>query len=260
VPPDKMRAELFPAFQSELMHNQNLVKTAVAMVLRQRLGIVGVPFSLVVHQDAADVFMVETDIHHRAMISELEGHKIVEAGLMGVASLTQNIGEMKYYSAISGFRDEELPLFRHKLDFLANTASSQNKEDSFRRVVEIGGLPQFSADTGVVKVDKLLKVRDSSEAREFRDWLTGVGQSTDKEIKDHIAGLRARAGLAVGGDTGKVMRFLVTGVVGLLTPVVPATLLSAFDQFVLDKLLPRSGIAAFINELYPSIFESRDKR
>jgi hypothetical protein len=53
------------------------------------------------------------------------------------------------------------------------------------------------------------------------------------------------------------MRFLATNALGLIPQItIPALALGVFDQFVLDKLLPRSGIAAFVNELYPSIFES----
>ena len=51
------------------------------------------------------------------------------------------------------------------------------------------------------------------------------------------------------------MRFLVTTAVGFVAPVLPAALVNVVDQFVVDKILPRSGIAAFVNELCPSIFE-----
>jgi hypothetical protein len=101
-------------------------------------------------------------------------------------------------------------------------------------------------------VERLLKVRESSEAREFRDWVGGIGTATDAEITERVAGLRNLAGLKAGGPVGKTMRFLITTVAGVYPPLgVPLT---AFDQFILDKLLPRSGIAAFVNDLYPSIF------
>jgi hypothetical protein len=165
---------------------------------------------------------------------------------------------MKHYSAISGFRDKELPLFRHKLDFLASAVSSQHKEQSFQRVLDIGGLPQFSDGEGAVNVERLLKIRDMAEAREFRDWLGEVGQASDQEIKDRVAGLRARAGLKISSGTGRAMRFLVTNALGLIPHPAATALVNVLDQFVLDKLLPRSGIAAFVNELYPSIFKAKE--
>ncbi len=226
------------------------------MVVQARLGPAHIPFSLAVHQESQDIFKVETDLHHRLNIGELEGHKLVEAGLMGIAGLSQNIMEMKAYSAISGFRDEELPLFRHKLDFLADSLSSQTKEGNFRRVIDLAGLPEFPSADGMVNVDKLLKARDSSEAKEFRDWLGGVSEASDDEIRQRVASFRARVGLRVGSETGRAMRFLITAGLGLVPPAMLAALgLSIVDQFILDKLLPRSGIAAFVNHLYISIFK-----
>lgn len=256
LPAQEMRSSLYPGVQSELLHNPRLVKAAVAMVLRQRFKVSDVPFSLTVRQEADDVFVVETDVHQNAGISEVEGHQAVETGILGISGMTQSIGEMKFYSAISGFRDEELPLFRQKLDFMASGLSSEAKEANFRRVINIGGLPQFSSGAGTLDVEKLLKIRESSEVREFRDWLVEVGDATDAQIADRIAGFRARAGLAISGNPGRAMRFLVTSAAGLALPVVGAALVSSLDQFILDKILPRSGIAAFVNELYPSIFKS----
>jgi hypothetical protein len=254
--PAGIRTELWPPFENELLHNPSLLRKAVEMVVQARLGPADIPFSLAVHQESQDIFKVETDLHHRLNIGELEGHKLVEAGLMGIAGLSQNIMEMKAYSAISGFRDEELPLFRHKLDFLADSLSSQTKEGNFRRVIDLAGLPEFPSADGMVNVDKLLKARDSSEAKEFRDWLGGVSEASDDEIRQRVASFRARVGLRVGSETGRAMRFLITAGLGLVPPAMLAALgLSIVDQFILDKLLPRSGIAAFVNHLYISIFK-----
>ncbi|MCU1297455.1 MAG: hypothetical protein JWO91_1733 [Acidobacteriaceae bacterium] len=49
------------------------------------------------------------------------------------------------------------------------------------------------------------------------------------------------------------MRFLVRFVAGFYPPVgIP---LGVFNEFVMDRILPRSGIAVFVNDLYPSIFK-----
>ena len=181
----------------------------------------------------------------------------LERGLLGIVGLLHTVAQMRAYSAISGFRDEELPLFRHKLGFLAATASSQNREDNFRRVIEIAELPDFPIGEKGINVEKLLKVRDSAEAREFRDWLSGMGDSKDQEIKERISGLRATLGLKASSTAARAMRFLVTTGIGLIPHAIgPAVAVGAFDQFILDKILPRSGIAAFVNELYGSIFNS----
>jgi hypothetical protein len=251
LPPD-IKPQLFPSFENELAHNPNLLRKSIETEIHNRLAVDHVPFSLTLHQESAETFRVETDISVLLKVGEVEAHRIVEAGIMGVAGLSQSIGEMKAYSALSGFRDEELPLFRHKLGFMVDVASSQSREHNLQRIVDIVGLPQVSENEWEISVERLLKVRESSEAREFRDWLGGIGTATDAEITERVAGLRNLAGLKTGGHLGKAMRFLVTTVAGLYPPLgIPLTV---FDQFILDKLLPRSGIAAFVNELYPSIF------
>jgi hypothetical protein len=255
--PAELRSELFPQFQHELLHNEKLVTAAIQMELRRRL-IVSPPFRLAVHQEGEDIFRVETDLHHRVRIADAEAHRIVEVALLAVAGLTQSIGEMKFYSALSGYREEELPLFRHKLDFIAEGTSSQPRERSFQRVMDIIGLPEFSTDNAI-NVDKLLKVRESTEAREFRDWLGSIGKADEKEIKGRVEGFRLKVGLAIGGTVGKAVRCLVTSGLGFVPgQEVHALALTFVDQFLLDKLLPRSGVAAFIHELYPSIFQNAD--
>lgn len=231
------------------------MKAAVEMAVQSRLGLVEVPFSVKVHQEENNDFTVETDLCHLLNIDEITAHKLVEEGLIGIAGLSQCIVEMKAYSAISGFREKELPLFRRKLDFIADAVSSQECEKSFRRVINLAGLPSIPMNEGAISVDKLLKVRNCSEAREFRDWLGGIAQASDDDIRDRITSFRAMAGLEVGGTVGKVMRFLVTNGLGIMPGgTVPALVLSVVDQFIVDRFLPRSGIAAFVNELYLSIF------
>jgi hypothetical protein len=242
--------------------NAELVKASVKLALQKRLGQCHVPFRLTLHQEGQEQFKVETDIANLTKLSDLETHKVVEAGLLGIASLSQVIGEMKAYTALSGFRDEELPLFRIKLDFLANAVATQEKENKFQRIVDLAGMPSINEQGAVLNIDRLLKIRDSSETREFRDWLTSGASEDEKEVKDRVTGFRAQAGLKVGSQIGKAMRFLVTNAVGLI-PHPTATIISlglgALDEFVVDNVLPRSGITAFVNELYPSIFVPRDK-
>jgi hypothetical protein len=253
--PTEERKEWGPSSQNDLLHNSKLVRASIDLAIRSRTGQENVPFSFSLSRGDGDTYRVSTDLGDRLHVNELEAHGIIERALIGVVALTQALGEMKAYSAVSGFRDEELPLFRHKLDFLAESASSQTKEANFRRVIDIAELPSFPLDEGKISVEKLLKIRGSAEAREFRDWLVGVGDVSDKEIRERVSGLRTILGLKINRTVGKAMRFLITTGVGLIpNAIVPALALSAIDQFALDKILPRSGIAAFVNELYPSIF------
>jgi len=256
--PSEVRPSLFPPFRSELLNNPPLLRKSIELSLRHSRHLEDVPFLVRIHEEAEDKFVVESDLAEKLRIESLEAHKIIEAGTLGLAALTQAIGEMKAYSAISGFRDEELPLFRDKLDLLADTVSSEPREGSFQRIVTIAGLPEFSQNVDKLNVDTLVKVRDSSEAREFRDWLQSIGTATDSELRERVAGFGNMAGLFLSKPAVKHIKFLALCVAGFIPhTAIPAAALGMLDHFLLEKLLPRSSIAAFINELYPSIFENR---
>jgi hypothetical protein len=259
-PPIEERREWGPSSKYEILNNSKLVRASIDLVLRARRGLENVPYSFSVSRGELDTYRVSTDLDDYLKIEDIEAHRVVERGLIGVVALTQALGEMKAYSAISGFREDEVPLFRCKLDFLAETASSEKRENSFRRVIDIGELPTLPLEGGRINVEKLLRIRESSEAREFRDWLSGAEDLTDKEIRERVRSLKAVLGLKTDGTIGKSMRFLITTGVGFVPhALVPAVALSFVDQFILEKLLPKSGISAFINELYPSLFEPERK-
>jgi hypothetical protein len=260
--PPEVRPTLFPPFRNELLNNAPLVRKAIELSIKKSRGLTGdVPFSLRVHEETEDTYKVETDLAEQLKIETIEVHKIIEAGLLGLAAMTQAIGEMKAYSAISGFRDEELPLFRDKLDFLADAVSSTSKERAFQRVITIAGLPDMSLGDLSINVEKLLKTRDSSEAREFRDWLPTIGNATDAEIQERVSGLRNTVGRLLGIQSVKDVKTLILSALSSIPhPSISllATGAGVLDQFLVAKLLPRSGIAAFVNELYPSIFQKRE--
>jgi hypothetical protein len=254
------RAEVAPAFEHELLHNPTLVARAVKVVLAKEKVADGLEFELKVHKAGDDRYEVETDLPRKLNISSDEAHNHIKTGLLAVAGLSQRIAEMKAHRALSGFTDEDLPLFREKLQFLASLANSENQESRFKRVISIAGLPHFVAEKNVrIDIEKLLELRNSPEAREFRDWLSTLDSATDEEIRDRIRGLSAKLGLIVHGTTGKAMRFIVTTAIGFVPIVGPVIGMAAgaLDQFLTDKIICRSGITAFVNESYPSLFETK---
>ena len=260
--PDETKAWLSEGFLSDI-DNVSLIKASVALALRKRTGKLGVPFELSMRQLDNDVYKVDTNLGEAAGVDEHEAHKTIEAGLLGVCAVSQAVVEMRAYNAVSGFRNEELPLFSTKLGFLADMANSEKREDRFERVLELADIPSVIEENGGLNIERLIKVRMSAETREFRDWLSSGASIDEKEIRERITGFKAQAGLKVQSATGKAIRFLITNGIGLISsPMATAASigLSAGDSFLLDKVLPRSGVAAFVSELYPSLFESNHNR
>lgn len=81
--------------------------------------------------------------------------------------------------------------------------------------------------------------------------------ASDLEIKERVSSLRARLGNAVQTLPGKAIRLLATTGIGLIPPVGPVIgfLAGAVDTFLLEKMLPKSGVVVFLSNLYPSIFD-----
>jgi hypothetical protein len=125
-------------------------------------------------------------------------------------------------------------------------------------VVTISGLPDFAAAKRI-DVEKLLKVRQSPECREFREWLSRLDKLSDEQIGEMVSGIREKIGSVLSTKTGKAMRFAFTTAVGMIPVIglVAGPAAGVFDSFLLDRVFPSSGIVAFLTDTYPSLFESR---
>lgn len=249
------RSAIAPSFESDVLHNNVLVKSSVRFILNKHHQI-SIPedFDLRFHKVGDDRYQAETNLSAKLSLSIDQLNHALKTALLGVAGVNQCIGEMMAHTALSGFTDDELPLFGAKLNSLVDLHSSKSQEKSFQRLVTVAGLPEISADSHV-DIEKVLKIRDEPEAHEFRSWLTDLDKYDDTEIRKRLDSFNSKLGLAVQTVTGKTIRFLVTTVVGLHHPAIGISL-GALDQFLWDKLSRKSGVAAFAHELYPSIFRS----
>jgi hypothetical protein len=96
-------------------------------------------------------------------------------------------------------------------------------------------------------------LRDTPECREFREWLRGLDSVTDDEVRERMRSMKAQVSQAIHGTAGKVLRLAVATGIGLI-PVAGAVLgpaASAMDTFLVERVLPRSGPLAFLDQLLP---------
>jgi len=218
-------------------------------------------FFLKINRIDEEDFRSETNIGSLYGLSEVAVHKIVEKALLALASLNQRIEDMFVYSALTGSVGKDLKLFREKFSLLAESISPEAKEIQFQRIIEIGGLPSFKDKDSSFKVDieKLLKIRESRECQEFRDWITKLNEIKNNELKDYISSIKSKISSFVYELEGRIFRFLVnTGISLLPGGIISGPALSAIDSFLLEKLIPYSGPIMFINRQYPSIFEEKN--
>jgi hypothetical protein len=253
-------SEFLRQTNEDLAHGRGLKKaTSIALSKIRGIDIESKDFSIKLHQVGDQDFKVETNLSDLLNLDEIETHKIVESAVLGVASLNQRIAEMKIHNAISGFLEDESPLFGDKLEFiLQSDALNPNIiEKNFARVLQIREFPVIvSTDSQRVNIDRLFEVRKSQDFKAFREWIKEVDNKDDSEIIEMFNDIRSKLGIMAQGGTGKVTRFLVSTLAGF-TGVLPGLGLGILDSFILEKVLPYSGVVAFMDKLYPSIFQKQ---
>jgi hypothetical protein len=259
-PVDSFRAGIVDT-QDEILNQNSTVWDAIrfAALKEAKVDIGRVPrFTSEQLADEGD-FRIDTNLVSDHGLPVEQAHKIVERGILAAAGLNQRLRMMASFNAITGFQREEFPLFEEKLSFIARQVDPEAQEVRFERVVTIGGLPDVEdlmGTGGKVDVTKLLKIRDSNECRELRDWIRNVDAQTDAEIQSQFESVRSRLASLVGSKAGKSTRFLITTGSGFVPVVGPiaSPLLSAADQFMLERIVGKPGPATFLSSSYKSIF------
>ena len=256
-PPENRGVASLDQFRKDLDRNTPEVARGVALALARKTGsdVSPADFSVTVHRIDETDFSVESDISTRFKLTVEDTHKIVEAGLLAVASLDGRLETMKTYSALAGLREQDLPVFDDKFDFLSAEISPDAKQARLRRILTVAGLPDVNAETRI-DVKRLLEIRASDECKAFRAWLETTDEESDNAVREHFQGLRARVTDALGSRVTRGLRFLVTTGLGSINPLVGMAA-GAADSMLVDELLPKPGPTAFLSNLYPSIFQRK---
>jgi len=261
--PENSGLQSITNFRQDVTSNRPVVKSAIIHQIKKQKNLTVSNTELKAHFtqgiEEEDEFDSETNISSLLGLSEDETHQILQSALFGVGMLNRRIENMQCYNALSGFIDDEVPLFEEKLSFLEELVSPNTRAKEFQRVISITGLPDFDHiknGSSKINIEKFLKVRDSAECRDFREWIASLQSTTDEEIKERTLCLRTKIASAIHSPIGGALRFLATTAFGFAGASEAVNIgVDALDSFLLDKILPKGGIATFIHRMYPSIFE-----
>ena len=186
-----------------------------------------------------------------------EAHLLTERAILAVAGTNIRVHQMKQCNAVTGFRDDEFAFFDEKIRFLMRQMDPNVQEERLDRVVAIAGLPGLSPlpAGSMIDAERLLRLRESDECREFRTWLRNLDSETDEDIAARFADMRGRIADVVESSAGRIVRFTLTTGVGLVPVAGPGrSLASAADTFLVERVLGQPGPAIFLSQHYPSIF------
>lgn len=259
-PPSSYGQSLLDQIDADLRTNTPAFKAAVRRRLIAELGTPALPIAdipIEVEETTKRVFYVKNTLSASFGISLEKAHLVLHGAVTAMANLNQRLANMEAYSAITGFLDSESTLLFGKLAGIIAPLNPNRAEEQFERVIEITDVPDFRPGQKV-DVDLLLKIRESAECREFREWLSTLEDVSDAEIKEMVASIKSKVASLAGSASGKLVRLAATTGIGLIPVVGPITgaAASAIDSFLVDRVLPRSGIVAFLTEQYPSLFVS----
>jgi hypothetical protein len=244
--------------KTDLDANLSVLRRSVAIAARQHFDIEISPndFDLRMERIADYDWRAETNVGKVTGLDAQGTHDVVQHGLLGVGGLNVRIEQMETYSALTGFRRNELPLMDDKLGFLAHQLDPDVHEERFERVVELMGLPDVDPSPDVHDVDmaRLLEITADPEVLAFRGWLRTIDTSDDADVAEQIHRIRDLVGGAVRSRPGKAVRLAATTGIGILVPPVGVAL-GVLDTFVTEKVIRSPGPTAFLSRLYPSVFQ-----
>jgi len=255
--PENAGVETSNNFKQDLISNSPAIKKALMVRLKKfcRTKIENDDFFVKIHQIKEDDFEAESNLGNILNLGDKIIFDVIQRSILAISSVSQRIEEMKTYNALSGFKEQELPVFQEKLNFLEKSISAKYKENRFQRIIRIKCFPCISIEDTKINIQKLLKIRESKEVKEFREWLPYIDKYSDLEISEKMENLKSKLAEYFNSNSSQIIRFLSYNVIGFISPPI-GIILGALDIFLLKKILPKSGPLTFINKLYPSIFNN----
>jgi hypothetical protein len=258
-PPATFASDYLAQFDSDVRQNNPLLRHCLLAPLREatnRQDIRYEDLKLSVEEVKTRTFRIINNFGSNFHLSQKQSHDLLQSAVAAASNLTLRLAEMENYSALIGFRESEAPLLFGRLAPIFSPQNPAGIETQFERIIRIIRIPDFSHGQKV-SVKKLLEVRESPECKEFRSWIQKANMMTDSEIKEYGSSMRSLIGNILDSPVAKVARFATTTLAGFVPGLSPilTTVGSAFDTFVVDKLFPKSGIVAFLNDYYPSVYK-----
>lgn len=252
---------IYQGFDEALQQNRRVIKTALAQTLPAfgQRGVDPERLQIKIEQINERDYKADSNLSELLNLSPEDSHKIIERSLLSVSGLYQRLGYMKDYSAIAWFHEDDLALLNTELSLFSFEADSNHQENRLTRLLDLKGLPQIDNEHEI-DAGRLLKLRESPECKEFREWLKAGDLLSDEDIKKAINSFRAKVISALGGRIGKTIRFIVsTGIgVGMGAVAGPAAgvAIDAVDEFVLESIIKKPGPISFINNSLPKLYKN----
>jgi hypothetical protein len=246
-------SELLKQIRKDLTSNIELAKT----ILCHRYPNVPSKQLELKAYDLGGMQRYETNLRAMLGITLEQEHEMLAEVVKATCNLNQRIADMAEYDAISHFEASEAPLLFGKVHRLVGQLNPRFNEQAFLRVISVTEIPKL-IENRRIDVEELLRIKETDECREFRSWLATTDKIDDEKLKHLLRGFRAKAASFIATNSGKLLRLVVNTGLGFIPGYGSLVALSegVADSFLLEKMLPTSGVLTFLNNSMPSIFVS----
>lgn len=249
------QTEMVDWTRSSVLSNNEVFKTAIinSIKARQNKSIAKKDISIHVETYELSGYHAISNIRSLIDVDEYEEHKIIEKSILDTSGFYKRLSLMKSYDSIAWFSDDDSNLLNSEIKHVATEIDSRLQERRLTRILELKGLPLID-NRQSIDINSLMKLRDSNECRQFREWLKTMDAKSDKDILSEVTSYKNAFNNILTSDSSRIARFMISTVVGSIHPVAGVAL-GVADQFILDRLIKRNGPISFINNSLPRLSE-----
>lgn len=208
-----------------------------------KLPIHAINIQISIEEVYEEVFQIDTNLARILNLSDDKVHEFFKKPFFEITGTNLQLHRMRAVEAASGLTEVQASITAKRIDFLSKMQAEADIRPSLTRIIEIAQVPSLKPGSPI-NVDELIRLRDSSEARSFREWLQHSRLISDYEIQELLGGWRNKLGELLKSNNAKGIRWLTSTGAGSIEPVT-GVLMSGVDYF-LNKFLPGMGPIGFI--------------
>ncbi|MGH6895718.1 MAG: hypothetical protein ACREJ5_04120 [Geminicoccaceae bacterium] len=193
---------------------------------------------------AAEIFQINTNLGRILGVGDDTLHEWFKKPFFEITGTHLQLHRMRAVEAASGLTESQAIITAKRLDFLSRIHTESDVRSELARIIDIAHVPSLPPNSKI-DVDKLIWLRDSAEARSFREWLHHSRRLSDQEIEAMLSDWKNILGEALKSNYAKAVRLLVSTVAGSLAGD-GGIAVGIIDSFLLNKLLPGMGPIGFV--------------
>lgn len=253
---DNLSLNTVTDFRVDIEHNMNFITDVIIDHISRNSRYPVRVLNIQMHIEEIDdsVFQINSDLGAQLDINDRELHDLFKAPFFQITGTNLQLHRMRAVGAASGLTDAQANITAKRIDFLSRVHSDGDTRGKFTKIRELANVPILEPGSKL-DINGLIALRDSDEARRFRDWLQSSPILEEHEIEEMLQNWRAKLGELLNHKGMKTLRWLGSTGAGELIGPGGGIITGVLDKFV-SKFLPGMGPIGFIVNDYDQFINS----